>query len=49
MGIGVFEAKQFFEGMAGIIKGESMPEQGTTFTIDLPLRLTGSVSSQDLP
>ena len=49
MGIGVFEAKQFFESMAGIIKVESMPEQGTTFTIDLPLRLTGSVSSQDLP
>lgn len=49
MGIGVFEAKQFFESMAGIIKVESTPNQGTTFTIDLPLRLTGSISNQDLP
>tara|TARA_B110000438_G_scaffold156276_1_gene149927 strand:+ start:817 stop:2874 length:2058 start_codon:yes stop_codon:yes gene_type:complete len=48
MGIGVFEAKQFFESMAGIIKVESRPKQGTIFTIDLPLRLTGSISSQDL-
>ncbi len=49
MGIGVFEAKQFFESMAGIIKVESVPKQGTVFTIDLPLRSTGSISSQDLP
>ncbi len=31
MGIGVFEAKQFFEGMAGIIKVESMPEARNNF------------------
>lgn len=37
MGIGVFEAKQFFENMAGIIKVESTPEKGTVFIIDLPL------------
>ena len=37
MGIGVFEAKQFFESMAGIIKVESTPNQGTVFIIDLPL------------
>ena len=37
MGIGVFEAKQFFENMAGIIKVESVPQQGTIFTIDIPL------------
>ena len=49
MGIGVFEAKQFFEGMAGIIKVESVPNQGTVFTIDLPLRATDSISSLDLP
>lgn len=49
MGIGVFEAKQFFENMAGIIKVESTPEQGTAFTIVLPLRATDSISSQDSP
>ena len=37
MGIGVFEAKQFFESMAGIIKVESTLMHGTVFTIDLPL------------
>ena len=37
MGIGVFEAKQFFENMAGIIKVESTPNQGTVFIIELPL------------
>ncbi|MFT5636894.1 MAG: putative PEP-CTERM system histidine kinase [Cognaticolwellia sp.] len=48
MGIGVFEAKQFFENMAGIIKVASMPKQGTVFTIDLPLKLAGAISGQDL-
>lgn len=48
MGIGVFEAKQFFENMAGIIKVTSTPKQGTVFTIDLPLRKAGAISSQDL-
>ena len=28
MGIGVFEAKQFFENMAGVIKVESVVDQG---------------------
>lgn len=37
MGIGVFEAKQFFENMAGVIKVESSLDKGTIFTIDLPL------------
>jgi putative PEP-CTERM system histidine kinase len=49
MGIGVFEAKQFFESMAGIIKVESIPKQGTIFTIDLPLRTAGAINIQDLP
>jgi len=48
MGIGVFEAKQFFENMAGIIKVASTPKQGTVFTIDLPLRKAGAISGQDL-
>ncbi|TWX74072.1 XrtA/PEP-CTERM system histidine kinase PrsK [Colwellia sp. C1TZA3] len=48
MGIGVFEAKQFFENMAGIIKVASTPKQGTVFTIDLPLRVAGAISGQDL-
>jgi putative PEP-CTERM system histidine kinase len=48
MGIGVFEAKQFFESMAGIIKVESTPKQGTIFTIDLPLRAMSPVNNQDL-
>ncbi len=37
MGIGVFEAKQFIEGIAGIVKVESIEEQGTIFIIDLPI------------
>ncbi|TWX51070.1 XrtA/PEP-CTERM system histidine kinase PrsK [Colwellia hornerae] len=37
MGIGVFEAKQFVEGIAGIIKVESVEGQGTVFIIDLPI------------
>jgi len=48
MGIGVFEAKQFFENMAGIIKVVSTPKQGTVFTIDLPLKLAGAISGQNL-
>lgn len=44
MGIGVFEAKQFFENMAGIIKVESILSQGTQFTIDLPLLSKDAVS-----
>ncbi|MBA6294093.1 PEP-CTERM system histidine kinase PrsK [Colwellia sp. MB3u-70] len=48
MGIGVFEAKQFFENMAGMIKVASTPKQGTVFTIDLPLKLAGAISGQDL-
>ncbi|SEL70174.1 putative PEP-CTERM system histidine kinase [Colwellia chukchiensis] len=49
MGIGVFEAKQFFEGMAGTIAVTSTPNEGTVFTIDLPLNLTNIISSEDLP
>jgi putative PEP-CTERM system histidine kinase len=37
MGIGVFEAKQFIEGIAGLIKVESIEGEGTIFTIDLPI------------
>ena len=37
MGIGVFEAKQFIEGIAGILKVESIEGEGTTFIIDLPI------------
>jgi putative PEP-CTERM system histidine kinase len=48
MGIGVFEAKQFFENMAGIINVASKPKQGTVFTIDLPLRASAAISGQDL-
>lgn len=48
MGIGVFEAKQFIENMAGIIKVESQPKKGTIFTIDLPLRSTDQITNEDL-
>ena len=44
MGIGVFEAKQFFENMAGVIKVESNPGQGTMFTISLPVDAKNTVS-----
>jgi len=37
MGIGVFEAKQFIEGIAGLIKVESIEGEGTVFIIDLPI------------
>jgi signal transduction histidine kinase len=36
MGIGVFEAKQFFEGNAGVLNVVSIEEQGTKFTMKLP-------------
>jgi putative PEP-CTERM system histidine kinase len=37
MGIGVFEAKQFIEGIAGLLKVESIEGEGTIFIIDLPI------------
>ena len=37
MGIGVFEAKQFFEGNAGSLAVESIENQGTVFTLTLPI------------
>jgi len=37
MGIGVFEAKQFIESIAGLVKVESHEGQGTTFIVDLPI------------
>ncbi len=37
MGIGVFEAKQFVESVAGSIKVDSIEGQGSTFTITFPL------------
>ena len=37
MGIGVYEAKQFVEGIAGVIDVTSEVGQGTTFTISLPI------------
>lgn len=48
MGIGVFEAKQFFENMAGIIKVTSTPKKGTMFTIDIPKRTIGAINGQNL-
>lgn len=37
MGIGVFEAKQFFEGNAGSLEVASEEGKGTTFTMSLPI------------
>jgi len=37
MGIGVYEAKQFIEGIAGIIEVDSEEGVGTTFTIEIPV------------
>ena len=37
MGIGVFEAKQFIEGIAGLLKVKSIEGEGTTFTVDMPI------------
>jgi signal transduction histidine kinase len=36
MGIGVFEAKQFFENVAGSLEVESVEGQGTKMIIGLP-------------
>jgi len=38
MGIGVFEAKQFIESIAGLLKVESYEGEGTTFIVDLPIK-----------
>jgi signal transduction histidine kinase len=38
MGIGVFEAKQFFESLAGSLTVESVEGQGTTMRISLPIK-----------
>ncbi len=38
MGIGVYEAKQFIQGMAGTIAVKSVENQGTEFNIRLPLQ-----------
>ncbi|WP_085300435.1 XrtA/PEP-CTERM system histidine kinase PrsK [Cognaticolwellia mytili] len=45
MGIGVFEAKQFFESMLGVIRVESTLNQGTVFTIDLPSHANSPVNN----
>lgn len=37
MGIGVFEAKQFFEGNAGTLDVSSIEHEGTVFTLTLPI------------
>jgi signal transduction histidine kinase len=37
MGIGVFEAKQFFESVAGSLRVESVEGQGTQMIICLPV------------
>ena len=37
MGIGVYEAKQFIEGIAGLIEVDSIEGRGTVFTITLPI------------
>jgi len=37
MGIGVYEAKQFIESIAGVIDVDSIEGQGTNFTITLPM------------
>lgn len=37
MGIGVFEAKQFFEGNAGSLQVKSETGKGTTFRLSLPI------------
>lgn len=37
MGIGVFEAKQFFEGNAGSLDVKSVEGQGTVFSLTLPI------------
>jgi signal transduction histidine kinase len=38
MGIGVFEAKQFIESIAGILSVDSEVGKGSTFQIELPIK-----------
>lgn len=40
MGIGVFEAKQFIESEGGSLLVTSTPDQGTTFTVLIPMKAT---------
>ena len=37
MGVGVYQAREYIESLGGDISVESSPEQGTTFTITIPI------------
>jgi signal transduction histidine kinase len=37
MGIGVFESQEYIQELGGVLEVRSVPAQGSTFTITLPL------------
>jgi len=37
MGIGAFESREYIQQLGGTLQVRSTPEQGTTFTVSLPL------------
>jgi signal transduction histidine kinase len=37
MGIGAFESREYIHQLGGTLQVRSAPEQGTTFTVSLPL------------
>jgi signal transduction histidine kinase len=37
MGIGVFESREYIQELGGVLEVTSVPSQGSTFTIMLPL------------
>lgn len=45
MGIGVYEAREFFHGIGGRLEVASRPGEGSTFTIRLPLHLADQLDS----
>ena len=44
MGIGVYESREVIQSLGGILKVESIPGGGTTFTIELPL-----ITNENMP
>jgi len=47
MGIGVYESREVIQSLGGMLKVESVPGEGTTFTIDLPLVKNANMTGND--
>lgn len=49
MGIGVYEAREFVQGLGGRVEVESSPGQGTTFTLLFPAARADTIDEADAP